>query len=190
MVAIGAFGRVETACAWLGLAALVACSGAGGGADPAPEAGDAAAEETVAIDVAALDVPPEVSPDVSPDVAPDAIGDEAAATPDPGPAVLTPVAPADLKAEFDAKDFLLINVHVPYEGEIPGTDEHIKYTETEALVAFIGGDLDAQVVLYCMSNGMSTYAGNSLVTAGYRAVRYLDGGMAAWKQAGYPFTEP
>lgn len=93
---------------------------------------------------------------------------------------------AELAAELQNEDLLLINVHVPCEGDIPGTDTDIADTDVPAIAAFIGADLDARVVVYCMTNYMSTIAGEGLVDLGYREVRYLDGGMSAWKTAGHP----
>lgn len=107
------------------------------------------------------------------------------AKPDAGQPVLTPVAPAELYAELQHKDFLLINVHIPDEGEIAGTDAHIAYNKIDKLTEFIGSDLSTRVVLYCLTNAMSTWAGDKLVTRGYRAIRYLDGGMTGWTNAGY-----
>ncbi len=108
---------------------------------------------------------------------------------DPGrpPASLGIVSPADLISELASKDFLLVNVHIPNEGQIPQTDRHISYLEIDALTEYLGTDLDVKTVVYCLSNYMSTIAGNDLVTLGYRNVRYLDGGMSAWKSKGYPF---
>lgn len=106
---------------------------------------------------------------------------------DPGlpPATLGLVSPADLTAELAHKDFLLINVHVPDAGQIPGTDIHLTYANVDAIAAYMGSDLDVKTVLYCLSNSMSTIAGNALVAKGYRNVRYLDGGMYGWQNAGY-----
>ncbi|MFH2008505.1 MAG: rhodanese-like domain-containing protein [bacterium] len=95
------------------------------------------------------------------------------------------ITPAELNDALQAKDFLLINVHVPNAGEIPGTDTHIPYDDIEALVAYIGTDLDTPVVIYCLSDTMTLIAGPELVDRGYRDVRYLTGGMTAWTQAGY-----
>jgi len=33
----------------------------------------------------------------------------------------------ELNTMLQSRDFPLINVHIPYEGEIPGTDAHIPY---------------------------------------------------------------
>jgi len=113
--------------------------------------------------------------------------DVAGAEPDAPPPALGSVSPAQLHQELEHKDFLLINVHIPDAGQIPGTDKHIAYDQVDQLVAFVGPDKTARVVLYCLSNYMSTIAGQQLVALGYSAVRYLDGGMSAWKAAGYPF---
>lgn len=102
------------------------------------------------------------------------------------PAVLGVVSVAELVAELPGKGFRLINVHIPYEGNIPGTDVGISYLDVPAIAAYLGPNLDEEVVVYCMTNYMSTIAGEGLVDLGYRQVRYLDGGMVAWKAAGQP----
>lgn len=102
------------------------------------------------------------------------------------PAELSYMTPAELNEALASKDFLLINVHVPYEGEIPGTDAHISYLELDSLVDYIGPELDTRVVLYCKSDHMSDIVGPQLVDRGYRAVYALTGGMNAWTNAGYP----
>lgn len=111
---------------------------------------------------------------------------------DPGlpPASLGVVSPAALQAELASKDFLLINVHVPYEGQIPGTDAHLSYLDVDALAERLGAAPGAEAVLYCLTNFMSVRAGEDLVARGYRNLRYLDGGMSAWRTAGYPFEAP
>jgi phage shock protein E len=80
----------------------------------------------------------------------------------------------------------MIDVHYPYAGTIPGTDARIPYDDIQALVNFIGPDLDRKVVLTCLSGHMSGIAGQNLVKLGYRHISQLKGGMNAWSKAGYP----
>lgn len=116
--------------------------------------------------------------------APDATAQDGAQ--DVAPATLGLISVEDLHTALSAKDFLLINVHIPYQGEIAGTDAKISYLEPDAIAQYVGNDPDTKVVVYCMTNYMSTIAGQDLVDRGYRQVRYLDGGMAGWTAAGYP----
>jgi len=125
------------------------------------------------------------SPDGSPaDASPDA---DAAVASDAAPLpVAHPLTPAELSAALAQKDFLLINVHTPDAGEIPGTDIHLPYTDVPAIAAYLGQDLGVKAVLYCRSNTMADLALQDLLPLGYTNLYYLDGGMNAWTAAGYP----
>lgn len=100
----------------------------------------------------------------------------------------TNVTPDDLSTMLD-DDVPLVNVHVPYEGEIEGTDLFIPYTEIEQQLASLPGDRSARIVLYCMTGSMSDTAARVLVRLGYTDVWNLDGGMVAWRDAGYQIVD-
>ena len=104
------------------------------------------------------------------------------------PATLGEMSPQQLHTALASKDFLLIDVHYPNAGSIPGTDARLAYDNIPALVAFIGPNLDTKVVLTCLMGGMSKQAGNALVALGYRNISELTGGMSAWTAAGYPLV--
>lgn len=94
----------------------------------------------------------------------------------------------ELNAMLKNKDFVFINVHIPFEGNIAGTDLSIPYDQiTEpANLAQLPADKNAKIVLYCRSGRMSEIAAEALVKLGYTNIWNLDGGMIAWEQAGYP----
>ncbi|MFP5252206.1 MAG: rhodanese-like domain-containing protein [Actinomycetes bacterium] len=91
--------------------------------------------------------------------------------------------PDEFAPLLDDPGVAVVNVHVPYEGELPGTDALAAYDrilEWEGLPQ----DRDATLALYCMSGNMSRQAASALVEAGYTDIRELDGGMLAWQEAG------
>ncbi len=97
------------------------------------------------------------------------------------------VTPADLNDMLKSKDFLFVNVHIPFEGDIADTDLSIPYDQISepSNLALLPADKEAKVVLYCRSGRMSTLAAETLVDLGYTNVWNLAGGMLDWERAGY-----
>lgn len=87
----------------------------------------------------------------------------------------------------DRRDsFLLVNTHIPFEGNLPDTDFSVPYNETTKHLDLFPDDKNAEIVLYCMNDPMSHIAAAALVDAGYTNVKNLVGGMNAWTKAGLP----
>lgn len=100
----------------------------------------------------------------------------------------TNIEPEELQALLAHKNFPLLNVHTPYEGEIEKTDANIPYHEIDKIVAKLPSDKNAMVVLYCRSGRMSQTTTEALVTLGYTNVWHLDRGMVGWKETGFPIV--
>ncbi len=94
------------------------------------------------------------------------------------------VGAADLKRMLGNKDFFLVNVHVPYAGEIAATDAFIPYNEVEKNISKFPADKSAKIVLYCRSGHMGAMAAEMLVKLGFKNIWNLEGGMIAWENAG------
>jgi rhodanese-related sulfurtransferase len=97
----------------------------------------------------------------------------------------TDISIDQLKSALDNKNFTLVNVHIPYEGELPQTDTFIPYNEIEANLDQLPTDKNAQIVLYCRSGRMSAEAAQNLAELGYTHIVEVDGGMQAWQSAGH-----
>ncbi|MBE7467590.1 MAG: rhodanese-like domain-containing protein [Anaerolineae bacterium] len=96
----------------------------------------------------------------------------------------TDISIDQLKPALDNKNFTLVNVHIPYEGELPQTDAFIPYNEIEANLSRLPADKNAKIVLYCRSGRMSAEAAQNLAKLGYTRIVEVDGGMQAWQSAG------
>jgi phage shock protein E len=95
------------------------------------------------------------------------------------------VTPTELRTMPESKDFVLVNVHIPFAGNISGTDVSIPYNEIEPNLSQLPADKTAKILLYCSSGRMSEIAAEALVSMGYTNVWNLKGGMVDWKQAGF-----
>ena len=99
------------------------------------------------------------------------------------------ILPQELMAMLETKDFFFVNVHVPYEGEIEGTDSFVPFDQVQDRLDEFPASRDAKVVLYCRSGSMSAIAARAIVSAGYTNIYNLDGGFRAWAAAGYELIQ-
>ncbi len=127
--------------------------------------------------------------------------DSAGANPDSGPVQNADTGPMknsdgyfditgeQLSAMLPEHDFTLVNVHVPYEGDIPDTDVTIPFDQITSRLDSLP-EKDAPIILYCRSGRMSAEAAAALADQGYTNVMELDGGFDAWRAEGNAFIEP
>jgi rhodanese-related sulfurtransferase len=121
---------------------------------------------------------------------------EGSQRPDAPPTVSAPaqaggyrdVSVTDLQGMLASKDFFLVNVHVPFEGDLPATDASIAYDQIERQLDRLPADRSAKIVLYCRSGSMSTQAARALAALGYTNVHQLSGAFNAWRAAGLPMA--
>ena len=97
----------------------------------------------------------------------------------------------ELDSMLKDKDFVFVNVHIPFEGNIVDTDLSIPYDQiTEpANLAQLPADKNAKIVLYCRSGRMSEIAAEALVKLGYADIWNLDGGMVQWEREGFEIQD-
>jgi phage shock protein E len=94
------------------------------------------------------------------------------------------VTPDRLAEMLTHKDFTLVNVKMPYIGEIDGTDVYIPYNQISARASQLPPDKTAKTLVYCRSGVESAQAAQTLLNLGYTNVWNLDGGMNAWQSSG------
>ncbi len=93
------------------------------------------------------------------------------------------VTTEELIKELSDKDFTLVNIHIPYQGEIQGTDANIAYNDMATLARQFP-DKNSTIVVYCRSGSMSRSTSRELVGMGYKNILDLDGGTNAWLKSG------
>lgn len=103
----------------------------------------------------------------------------------PGAGAVVEIAAAEMARLLQRKDFTLVNVHVPYEGEIPGTDLNIPYDQIPGHLDRLPRDRSAPLVIYCRTGRMSAEAVNHLLALGFTNLRHFGGGMVGWERAGH-----
>lgn len=105
------------------------------------------------------------------------------------------LTPAEVEAEAAADGVLLVDLREPTEiaelGTVPGA-VHVP----RGLLEFCADPAfpkyrdefqpGRRTILYCASGGRSALAVETLRTMGYTNVAHLDGGFAAWAEAGCP----
>jgi rhodanese-related sulfurtransferase len=94
------------------------------------------------------------------------------------------VSADQLRSLLPDKDFLLVNVNSAAADIIPGTDFTVPFDQLEENLDRFPGK-DRPTVLYCQAGPLSRSASQDLVELGFSNVIWLDGGISAWKRAGF-----
>lgn len=94
------------------------------------------------------------------------------------------VGPQQFADAIAAPDRVTINVHVPYEGNIPSTDITIPFDQIVAQINRLPTLRSTPLAVYCRTGRMSLIAATTLANLGYQDVLELAGGMQAWQQSG------
>ncbi|OBB01760.1 sulfurtransferase [Mycolicibacterium fortuitum] len=98
------------------------------------------------------------------------------------------VSPDEFATAIAESDRVTINVHVPFEGDIAGTDLSIPFDRIAEQADRLPTDRRAPIAIYCRTGPMSATAAEALRSLGYTDVVELQGGMKAWQASGRPLV--
>lgn len=98
------------------------------------------------------------------------------------------VGVSEFAERIDQPDAVTINVHVPDEGNLAGTDLSVPFDQISGSEA-LPDDLDTPLAVYCKSGNMSADAVDDLSELGYTDVVELRGGFDAWVDEGRPLVD-
>lgn len=94
------------------------------------------------------------------------------------------VSVQELQTMLESKDFVMVNVHTPWQGDIPQTDLRLAYDLIGENLDQLPPEKDAKILVYCLTSGMAKKAIATLLAEGYTNLWMLDGGTTAWEEAG------
>ncbi|MCR4280467.1 MAG: DUF1573 domain-containing protein [Candidatus Komeilibacteria bacterium] len=92
------------------------------------------------------------------------------------------ISAATLKEIMTDKHFFLVDVHIPEQTHIEGTDAFIPFDELAERLTELPSDKEVPIVLYCRSGSMSQAAAQTLIDQGYTNVSHVEGGREAFNQ--------
>lgn len=95
------------------------------------------------------------------------------------------VTVSELQMMLDKKDFIMVNVHTPWSGDITQTDLRIPYDQIEQNLTQLPPKKDAKILVYCLTSGMAKKAVATLTSQGYTNLWMLGGGTTAWVETGF-----
>ena len=92
------------------------------------------------------------------------------------------INPTEFSGLVKKGDGFLVDVHIPEQTHIPGTDIFIPYNEIEQNIDKLPIDKSTPILVYCRSGSMSKTASQEIANLGYTNVYDLDGGVNAYKE--------
>lgn len=96
---------------------------------------------------------------------------------------VTKVSATEVDEVLANEDVFVLDVHIPEQTHIPGTDAFIPYNEIAENVDALPEDKDTPIFVYCRSGSMSDQASQEIAELGYSEVYDLVGGVNAYKES-------
>ncbi len=99
---------------------------------------------------------------------------------------------AEVKARLDRREpfhFVDVREDEEYAKDFAQGARHIGRGVLERDIEHLIPDKQAEIVLYCGGGYRSALAAESLGQMGYANVRSMEGGIRAWREAGYPIAQ-
>ena len=93
-----------------------------------------------------------------------------------------PITATELKTRLADKNFFLLDVHIPEQAHIKGTDAFIDFRKIRQSTHKLPSDKETEIVVYCLGGGMSRAAAEDLLEMGYTNVYDLEGGVHAFNR--------
>lgn len=97
------------------------------------------------------------------------------------------ITASDLKNIMQREDIFLVDVHIPQQRHIQGTDLFMPYNEVEKYKDRLPQDRNTAIYIYCEGGPMGNSAARTLHALGYTNLNNLEGGANAWRAAGFAF---
>lgn len=100
------------------------------------------------------------------------------------------ISATELRQKLDGGEaVLIVDVRNPDEfagekGHIPGA-RNVPFADMPAVLEQIANAKNAPIAVNCGSAGRSERAAELMVKAGFRNVSVIQGGLAAWREAGF-----
>jgi rhodanese-related sulfurtransferase len=101
---------------------------------------------------------------------------------------ISQISPSNAKAMFDKGEAVFVDVREPDEfkaGHIPGA-KSIPRGTVEWMIPKNIDDKNASIVIYCEHGSRGALATYTILQMGYKNVKNLEGGRAAWLKEGFP----
>lgn len=98
------------------------------------------------------------------------------------------ISPRGLNSAMEQTDILLVDVHIPEQNHISGTDHYIPFYSIAKHKDHFPQNKATPIYLYCKTGPMANWAARTLFDLGYTNVYNLEGGIEAWKKSGLPVT--
>ncbi len=86
---------------------------------------------------------------------------------------------------MQGKDIFLVDVHIPEQQHIKGTDLFAPFYKIGKYIDKFPNDKETPIYIYCKSGPMGNAAARSLFKSGYINLYNLVGGVENWLKAGY-----